>query len=126
MLAAFFTGGESLELKEVPNPICPPGGLLVKVSACAICGTDLKILKKSDVKLKDGKYTSMKLPRITGHELSGRIVEIGREVDDFNLGEKVVIAPTVPCGVCHYLLKKNTVMCEKLTLVGYDWDGGFS
>ena len=126
MLAAFFTGDTNLELKEVPKPQCPQDGLLVKVTACAICGTDLKILKKSDVKLKDGKYASMKLPRITGHELSGRIAEVGREVENFNPGEKVIIAPTVPCGVCHYCLKKNTEMCERLKVVGYDWDGGFS
>ena len=51
MLAAQFTGKEYFELNQISIPPCPEDGLLVKVEACAICGTDLKIMKKADVKI---------------------------------------------------------------------------
>ena len=58
MLAAQFTGKEYFELNEVPAPECPEKGLLVKVAACAICGTDLKTMKRQDVKIEGGGKTA--------------------------------------------------------------------
>jgi len=126
MLAAYFTGKEYLELKEVDKPICPKNGFIVKVHACAICGTDLKVLKNSDVKIKKGKKRSMKLPRIIGHEISGIIEQVGSNVSDYNVGDRVVVLPTVPCNNCYYCQKGYFEMCDNIKVVGYDYDGGFA
>jgi len=125
MWAAVFTG-ERLELREMITPPCPSGGLLIRVIACAICGTDIKTLRQSDVKLEGGKLRSMKLPRVLGHEFSGQVAATSPDVQEFTVGERVVVAPTVPCRRCHYCLRGATEMCEQLRVFGYDWDGGFS
>jgi len=126
VLAAVFTGNEQLELRQVPTPLCPPGGLLIRVTAAAICATDIKTLRRADVKLKDGKERSMALPRVLGHKFAGHIAERGADVQEFTVGERVVIAPTVPCGSCHYCRRGFAEMCDRLRVFGYDWDGGFS
>jgi len=68
----------------------------------------------------------MRFPRITGHELSGEIVEIGKRVEGHKLGEKVAIAPAIPCGRCHYCRRGMQSMCINLTAIGYHYDGGFA
>ncbi len=99
MKAALFIGKPLFELREVPDPHCPAGGLVVRVQTCAMCGTDLKIMKCQDVKIEKGKAVSMELPRITGHELSG-IVEEADNAGSFKPGNRVVVAPTIPCLNC--------------------------
>jgi L-iditol 2-dehydrogenase len=126
MLAARFTGANRLVVGEVPTPVCPAEGLLVKVNACAICGTDVKTLDKADVKLEGGKPRSMNLPRILGHELAGEVAECGPAASGFAVGDRVVVAPTVPCGDCRYCRRGAAEMCDHLRVFGYDWDGGFS
>ncbi len=78
MKAAQFVGKSLFEINEVKDPICSAGGLLVCVHACAICGTDWKIMQCQDVKIEKGKVTSIEVPRITGHEFSGVVVEAGK------------------------------------------------
>ena len=125
MLAAYFTGQKKFDIREVPKPTPPADGLLVKVHACAICGTDLKIMNQADVKMKKGKKRSMSLPRVTGHEFSAIVEEVGKETQGFTPGEKVVIAPTVPCMRCSMCNKGFFEMCDNLYVVSYDCDGGF-
>lgn len=126
MLAAYFTGQRELDVREVQKFNCPSDGLLVKVNGCAICGTDLKILTRADVKLEKGKRRAMPLPRITGHEFAGTIEETGHGVKGFTPGESVVIAPTVPCMGCRMCTGGYYEMCDNLMVVGYDCDGGFA
>jgi len=126
MLAALFTGKEEFELKEIHQPPCSQGGLVVKVNACAICGTDLKTLRKADVKMENGKPRQMTLPRITGHEISGTVVEAGSQVKGYQVGDRVVVAPTAGCGSCHWCRKGHSEMCANLKVIGYDCDGGFA
>jgi len=68
----------------------------------------------------------MRFPRITGHELSGEIIEIGKRVEGHKLGEKVAIAPAIPCGRCYYCRRGMQSMCVNLTAIGYHYDGGFA
>lgn len=124
MLAAVFTGEGRLNLQEVPVPECPPGGLLIDVKACAICGTDIKTLRGADVKLEGGKQRRMPLPRILGHEFAGVVRE--SDSQELAVGTRVVVAPTVPCGQCEYCRRGYAEMCDNVKVFGYDWDGGFS
>lgn len=126
MLVAQFTGEPRFKVTEIPMPICPNGGVLIKVDTCTLCGTDLKVLKQLDVKIEDGKSKQMNLPRITGHEVSGVIIDTDSRDPQFNIGDKVVVFASVPCGECYYCKIGREEMCSSLYVVGYDFDGGFA
>jgi L-iditol 2-dehydrogenase len=126
MLAALYNGQKRFELKEIDTPKPETGGMLVKVSYCAICGTDLKILNGQDVKIENGKQRFMKLPRITGHEISGTVAELGEGTKGYEIGQKVIVFPTVPCNQCYYCKAGYKEMCSHAEVVGYDVDGGFA
>lgn len=126
MKAAQFIGKPLFEINEIEDPRCPNDGLLVRVHAGAICGTDLKIMKCQDVKIEKGKVTSMDIPRITCHELSGVIEQIGSKAEGFKCGDKVVVAPTIPCLNCAMCEKGYYEMCMNVQVIGYHRDGGFA
>jgi len=124
--AAQFVGKPLFEVNEVADPVCPAGGLLVRVDSTAICGTDLKIMECRDVKIKKGKVTSMEFPRITGHELSGIVEQVGGEVEHFKCGDQLVVAPTIPCLRCTMCGNGYHEMCDEVQVIGYHRDGGFA
>jgi len=118
MKAAVLKGIEKLEMENISRPTPSPQEILIKVKACSICGTDIRVYHHG--------HKHMRFPRITGHELSGEIVEIGKRVEGHKLGEKVAIAPAIPCGRCHYCRRGMQSMCINLTAIGYHYDGGFA
>jgi len=118
MKAAVLKGIENLEMEDISRPNPSSQEILIKVKACSICGTDIRVYHHG--------HKHMRFPRITGHELSGEIVEIGKRVEGHKLGEKVAIAPAIPCGRCHYCRRGMQSMCINLTAIGYHYDGGFA
>jgi len=119
MKALLFEGPNRLEVKDVPTPTAPQGGLLIKVAACLICGTDIRIFR--------GKKTKdVRIPSILGHEFSGVIAETGGRVDGFQIGNPVSIAPVVPCLTCYNCKHGQENVCLKRTACGYEYDGAFS
>lgn len=118
MKAAVLKGIENLEMEDVSRPTPSPEEILIKVKACSICGTDIRVYHHG--------HKHMRFPRITGHELSGEIVEIGKRVEGYKLGEKVAVAPAIPCGRCYYCRRGMQSMCINLTAMGYHYDGGFA
>ena len=108
--------GSPLVLKEVPRPIPGEGELLIKVSACAICRTDLHIL--------DGELTPPKLPLIMGHQVVGEVVESGKH---FKQNQRVGL-PWLgkTCGTCPYCLDHKENLCDSPTFTGYNHPGGFA
>jgi L-iditol 2-dehydrogenase len=107
-----------LIIKDIPAPACPARGLVIKVKACAICGTDIKVYHHG--------HKLIKFPRITGHEVAGEVVEVGKETRGFKKGDKVVVAAALPCGRCFYCHQGWQSMCDNLTAIGYHYDGGFA
>jgi L-iditol 2-dehydrogenase len=109
-------------LEEVPKPEVKDGDILLKVNACAICGTDVKVFTHG--------YRNMKLPQIIGHEICGTIDEMGKHVAGFEVGEKVSVVPIVSCGECRYCLKGFTHLCvtfqERTEAFGFYHAGGFA
>ncbi len=118
MKAAVYEGPGRLEIREVPRPDCPEEGLLLKVRACAICGTDVKIYRHG--------HRHIRPPRITGHELCGEIVEVGSRVEGYAVGQRVAVAPAVPCGTCETCRRGIFGMCDNLAPIGYQFDGAFA
>ena len=118
MQAAVLKEVGDLSLQRVAIPACPPDGLLIKVAACAVCATDVKVYRYG--------HKLIKPPRITGHELSGTVVEVGKDVKQYHKGDRISVAPAVPCGICYYCRRGIQAMCADLTAIGYHYDGGFA
>lgn len=116
MKAAVWKGNNKFEVEEVPQPEIPPGGMLVKVSACGICGSDL-------VKMRDG---IVQPPVVLGHEVSGVIAELAAgEHHQFKEGDAVVVGHHAPCGICHYCRHDSPSMCSQFKSTNI-YPGGFA
>src|SRR5437762_8862138 len=109
----------SLELRDVPKPKPGKGQLLVRVSTCGVCRTDLHIV--------DGELPDPKLPLILGHEIVGRVEELGRHVKTFREGDRVGI-PWLgwSCGECRFCRSGRENLCDRARLTGYNIDGGYA
>jgi propanol-preferring alcohol dehydrogenase len=111
--------GTPLVLRERPMPVAAPGELLIKVSACGVCRTDLHVV--------DGDLKPPKLPIVPGHEIVGRVAGIGGGVEGFTLGERVGVPWLgATCGVCPYCRADAENLCDAPVFTGYTRDGGFA
>jgi len=116
MIAAVLEAPGRMDLREVEDPKCPPGGLLLKVEASSICSTDVKMYEHGQ---RDLVY-----PRILGHEISGVVFE--RDGRGPKAGERVQIYPGVYCGRCPSCRRKAENHCERIRIIGFNLDGGFA
>ena len=105
MKAIVFHGVGDIRLDEVPDPqIQAPGDAIVRLSASAICGTDLHMVR--------GTMAGMRPGTILGHEGVGVIVELGPDVRNFRVGDRVVIPSTIACGSCSYCRAGYFAQCD--------------
>ena len=126
MKALLFTDSGKSSIADSKKPTINDFELLVQVKACAICGTDIKLDKGSSTKLTKHGIKNMVFPRITGHEISGIIGDKGKQVKDFEIGERVNIAPVIPCMKCNYCKIGRYEICDNKVTFGFDIDGGFA
>lgn len=111
-------GKGNLELMEMPKPAPKPTEVLIKVKACGICGTDLKI--------QDGDFYA-ETPVIIGHEFSGVVEETGEEVTCAKKGDRVVCEQhSGACGKCSFCLAGKRHLCPHKRSPGYLSDGAFA
>ncbi|MGH9568914.1 MAG: alcohol dehydrogenase catalytic domain-containing protein, partial [Candidatus Angelobacter sp.] len=108
MQAAVYYGKNDVRLETVPVPQIGPGEALIRVHTCGICGTDLK-------KIATGSHSA---PRIFGHEMAGELVEVGRGVEGFKAGDRVMVFHHIPCGECYYCRHKVFAQCPVYKKVG--------
>jgi L-iditol 2-dehydrogenase len=111
---AMYYNNKDVRLEELPTPQIGPGELLVKVLASGICGSDVMEW-----------YRIKKAPLVLGHEITGEIVEVGKGVDRYNVGDRVFVSHHVPCNTCRYCLRGLHTVCETLHTTNYD-PGGFA
>jgi 2-desacetyl-2-hydroxyethyl bacteriochlorophyllide A dehydrogenase len=120
MRAAVFEGEGVLKIKEIDTPKVQRGDeILVKVEMCSICGTDVHIMS-----VPPG-YVA-KPGTVLGHELVGRVVEIGADVRTIKVGDRLVCNPNDYCGVCVYCKANLPNFCENIIAMGIEADGGFA
>ena len=117
MKAAVLEAPGILELDDLPDPECTKGEALIEVKACSVCGTDVKMLQKGH---KDLVY-----PRILGHEIVGRVLEID-ESSGIAEGDLVQVWPGIACGMCRPCLQGNDNQCESMKILGFNRDGGLA
>ena len=110
---------QPLVLRDVPKPNPKAGQLLLRVSVCAVCRTDLHII--------DGELPDPKLPLILGHQIVGRVEGIGAGVEKFSMGERVGI-PWLGWtdGECVYCRSSRENLCDRARFTGYTIDGGYA
>ena len=108
-----------LAATELPPPRPGAGEVLIAVTACAVCRTDLHIV--------DGELTQPKLPLVPGHEIVGTVIETGAAADRFKVGERVGV-PWLgwTCGVCEYCRSGRENLCDRARFTGYQIDGGYA
>ncbi len=112
-------GNGNLEILDVPVPECGPDQVLVEVAYCGVCGTDIHVMHDTF-----RNYP----PVILGHEISGKIAEIGRNVEEFRRDEVVTIlgATAVTCGKCEYCRSGYFIFCKNRRGMGHGVNGGFT
>lgn len=111
-------GPGGLELKEVQERYPGPGEVKIKVAACGICGTDLKIIK--------GEFPAP-TPIILGHEFSGTIIQVGPDVSNLNIGDRVTSeTDAYYCGVCSNCRSGDPQLCSQRKGIGTSSDGAFA
>ncbi len=115
MLQQVMTAPGCIEFREVPTPEPGPNEVLVKIMRIGICGSDIHVYH--------GKHPFTSYPVTQGHEVSGEIVALGRDVQAFHLGEKVTIEPQVVCGQCYPCLHGKYNLCEQLKVMGFQTTG---
>lgn len=119
MLAAVLTEPGKVELQEREIPSPGPGEILLAVEATTMCGTDLRIIAGT-------KTSGVRPGVIMGHEIAGRIAEIGEGVTGYEVGRQATVSIVVSCGTCADCLNDREHLCAQLELFGYAIDGGFA
>ena len=112
-------GMQPLELSEVPAPVPGPDDLLVRVSMCGVCRTDLDVV--------EGRVAAPRYPLIPGHQVVGRVTQVGADVKDVRLDDRVGIAWIhSACGRCKWCRAGSENLCPDFRSTGCDVDGGYA
>ena len=114
MRVAMWYNNNDVRIEEVETPRIGPGELLVRIEASGICGSDVMEWYRLD-----------RAPLVLGHEIGGRIVEVGEGVTRCHDGDRVTVAHHVPCNTCRSCLKGNHTVCDTLRRTNFD-PGGFA
>ncbi|MCL5073928.1 MAG: alcohol dehydrogenase catalytic domain-containing protein [Actinobacteria bacterium] len=115
MKALFCYNAKDFRIEEVEKPAIADNEMLIEMLCCGLCGSDI-------IKIFD---ENLKKPDIYGHEVVGKVVETGRNVKKFKLGDIVVAAHHIPCGKCHYCQHGSHSMCNQFKETNII-PGGFS
>lgn len=120
MKAAVFHGHDvGVSVEEVPTPKPKRAQLLVRVSACGVCHTDLHYVDHGTPTFKDP-------PLILGHEIAGTVEKVGKRVTGFEPGDRVLLAAVQSCGRCDACRVGRENVCSASVMLGNNVDGGFS
>ncbi len=117
MQAIIFPAPESIAVEQVSDPACGPEEVIVQVATAGICGTDVHIYRN--------EYMS-DFPLIPGHEFVGQVVEVGKAVTDFQVGDRVAVDPNLYCGRCYFCRNQQANHCLNWEGVGITRSGGFA
>ncbi len=116
--AAYYEGNRTI--RHGPGELVEPkyGEVTLKISHCGICGTDLHIYHGA----MDAR---VEMPLVMGHEMSATVYQLGADVEDYAIGDKVVVMPLAPCGECPACAAGHSHICHNLDFLGIDTPGAF-
>ena len=115
MKAAVLHGAKDIRTETVPDPVCTPHGVIIKVNSCGVCGSDLHYYRHDG---HDGT--------IFGHEFSGDIVEVGAAVKDITTGTRCTAVGFSPCEKCYWCREGKKHRCSDMALLGYHFPGAMA
>jgi L-iditol 2-dehydrogenase len=104
MKVSVWYSNQDIRIEEVPKPKPGPKEILIKVMSCGICGSDIVEW-----------YRLPRAPLVQGHEIGAEIVEIGKAVTKYKSGDRVFVAPKVPCMKCHYCKNGHYPICSNIS-----------
>jgi len=108
-----------LKLMDLPDPLPREKEILIKVSTCGVCHTELDEI--------EGRTPPSRLPIVLGHQVVGKVVKRGSNADRFQVGDRVGIAWIYSsCGKCLYCIEGNENLCENFVATGRDTNGGYA
>lgn len=108
----------ALPLAEVPDPDCPPDGVIVAVRACGVC--------RSDHHAWVGADPDIAYPHVMGHELAGEVVAVGPDVRRFSPGDRMTAPFILSCGVCETCTGGDPTVCDAQEVIGFTVPGAFA
>lgn len=119
MKAAFVTDLKKVEIKHIDKPHITPDQVLIKTVTAGVCGSDLHLYL--------GTHPFRKAPAILGHEITGQIVEVGSNVTNLHIGDRVTVEPQLGCGHCLHCLEGDENLCLSKQVPGTPaWIGTFA
>lgn len=114
MKVARYYGAGDIRIEEMPIPEIGHGEVLMRVEASGICGSDVMHW-----------YRARRGPVVLGHEISGEITAVGKDVAAYKAGDRIAVSHHVPCNTCSYCLNGHHTVCETLRTTNY-YPGGFA
>ena len=110
MKAAMLVAPKTYEVRDLPDPQTPGDGVLVRVEACGVCGSDLR-------RWKECPPVGAQIV-ISGHEISGEVISVGKDCKQYRVGDRLAVAPDVHCGQCYFCKRGMFNLCDNLTFIG--------
>ena len=129
MKAVVYHGKKDIRLQDWDEPIPGPADLKLRVTYCGICATDIEEWQFGPLYVQHDEpnlITGRMLPLVPGHEIAGQVVEVGRDVDGFSIGDRVAIYDVATCGTCFWCLRGETSSCPHMAVAGMAADGGLA
>ena len=115
MKASVYYSKNDIRYEDIAVPEIGDGDMLIKMHSCGLCGTDIH----------KAQHQTVTGPVILGHEVSGEVVKVGKNVTRYRVGERVVTAIHVPCFNCHYCDRGYFTLCDQFKKTNLE-PGGFS
>ena len=112
---------EPLEVQDLPDPTPGPADVIIQTEACGICRSDWHLWQRHWTWLG----LDMALPRVPGHEFGGLVVEVGRDVKSFQVGDRVTVPFHLGCGRCDLCRAGRYNLCLAYGVIGVHHDGGY-
>lgn len=120
MLGLRLFGANDIRLVEIDIPAIKDDELLIKTDAVSVCGTDIRMWKNGY------KGVDEEHPLTLGHEFSGTVVKVGKNVPFYKEGMRVAMQPNIGCGICDRCVAGNFHLCEDYRAFGINMDGAFA
>jgi len=117
MKAAQYLGPEKIVIKNIAKPKINPDEILMKTKSVGLCGTDLHIFKGG---------MNVHTPLVQGHEFSGVIAQVGDNVKDLKIGDRITAEHVIPCGECEYCLQGKPNLCSQAEVIGLQRQGALA
>jgi len=119
MKAVVVRAPMQFDVEDVPVPECPEAGLLLRVIACGLCGSDLRTLR--------GGHRNVTFPWIIGHEICGDVAMVGSKYQgSWEVGERLAVGPNAYCGICDFCIDGAYELCENYVEIAQKWPGGLA